>query len=208
MTETPDGPEVSTDQPDSQPTEVMSEPSAPGHSPRRRILIAAGVVLLAGGAAAAALLLTGGEKTKPKAKTTARALTPPSQTTAAAAAQPAVNEPAAREVLKRYVEAYNSEDAASLSKLLSQDVVRKGGDETQTGRDSVLAEYRRQFRILDRPKYRLLRLAVATDAKGATGTGGYQVSSDNGGGQGTIAFHLRSESGGIVIDRIDAEPKP
>ena len=135
--------------------------------------------------------------------------TPADDTTPAPAPQP---EPAAavtpadvRGLLGAYETAYTNESLSGLSRLFGPGFSRRNGTDPPQGKAQALAEYAKQFALLDAPFYDLRGLQVTGGARAGAAAGSYLIG-DAGrkAGSGTIRFHVRSYGAGGRNVRIDA----
>jgi ketosteroid isomerase-like protein len=187
---------------------VIAEPQR--HVPIGGAMLAFAAVVLVG--VIAALVISGRPEAQPIGPDLP-AIASPAATIAPVesgvpATAPDVTTDEAQTLLDDYVAAYDAEDPAALSALLTPDAVRssQGEDEVQ-GADAIATIYADQFAGLDAPSYTFRAVRFEPAAGEATLTGTYRIASDGApAATGAISFHLLRVDGQLLIDRIAIIP--
>jgi hypothetical protein len=129
----------------------------------------------------------------------------PAEPATTPAAQP-VSSSAVESLLSEYASDYSNEDSEGLESLFAESLVRQDGSHAAEDRQQALATYRHQFSQLTTPVYTLSGLNIEPGAGGATASGQYRISSNNGVVHGEITFHLVEQGGQLLIDGLTIEP--
>jgi hypothetical protein len=110
-----------------------------------------------------------------------------------------------RNLLGAYETAYTNESVSGLSRLFGPGFSRRNGTDPPQNKAQALAEYAKQFALLDAPFYDLRGLQVSGGTRSGTAAGSYLIG-DAGrkAGSGTIQFHVRSYGAAGRNVRIDA----
>lgn len=133
---------------------------------------------------------------------------------AAVAPEPEPPEPVAepiarrevRDLLDRYAALYSAEDLPAFSRLLAPDLVRRRTEETEDRREAI-AEYRRQFKVLEAPRYEFVDQQIVSSGDDADVFAHYEIASANTETtSGAIDFHVIRHEGELAIDRIEIDP--
>lgn len=111
-----------------------------------------------------------------------------------------------RAAAQDFAAAYGHEDAVALRATLARDVQRVAPDGAQTGRENVLAVYRRQFAAADIDTYDLENLQIVPGAAGRA-AGSYTVRRTGRDDiSGRVAFGVIREAGRPRIAMIATQP--
>ena len=111
-----------------------------------------------------------------------------------------------RRLLDTYSKRYDAEDLQGSGALLTPDVVRHSGSDTQD-REEALAEYGDQFRTHKNPRYQLDVESVTPGQSDADVSARYSISSSNyPPATGDISFHVIRSDGDLLIDEITVTP--
>ena len=175
----------------------------------RTPLIVLGVILLLAGAGVGIAAATGAFNTSTNTVTTqvtsggtTGATT--GQDTGATTTAGSVSESDARDILRRYANAYSAEDMNALDSMFAPNFVRRAPPKADMNRSAALREYKRQFANLTNPNYSLSNENIQTGPNGATATADYEITADNATpASGSIAFSIVSDNGTLLIDAIN-----
>jgi hypothetical protein len=182
------------------PPQATPPPQGRGRS--RTPLIVLGVLLLLAGAGVGIAAATGAFDTTTNTVTTQ--ITRGDSGTATDSGSTSVSDADVRDVLRRYANAYSSEDVDALDGLFSSDFKRRAPPASDMDRGQALDEYRRQFRSLDNPNYSLSNETIETGPQGATVTADYNVTADNADpSSGSITFEILPVDGELKINALD-----